>query len=254
LEPVESIYGDQYFFGGGVGYPNYLAEQDLLLEHGRRYARLMQAWMPAGSVLDVGAAAGFVVKGMAQHGWQPFGLEPNAHMATYGREHLDVPLTVGTLESFAADRTFDLITMFQVIAHFRDLRRALHVAASLTRPGGYWLIETWNYRSLLARILGRQWHEWSPPSVLHWFSPQSLVALARQHRMQFVTLGRPSKRLSGDHARSLLKAKLSNSRIARWIGSLLDATIPGEWAIPYPAADLFWILLRSPPAASDQVA
>ncbi len=59
---VRRIYGDQYFFGGGNGYPNYLLEGKILRAHGRRYGRMLARHVKCGSVLDVGAAAGFVLQ------------------------------------------------------------------------------------------------------------------------------------------------------------------------------------------------
>jgi hypothetical protein len=43
--------------------------------------------------------------------------------------------------------------------------------------GRAWIIETWNRDDWVARLLGRHWHEYSPPSVLHWFNPDGLRRL-----------------------------------------------------------------------------
>ena len=61
---VERVYADDYFFGGGAGYDDYLSEAELLRAHGRRYAKRLARFMKPGRVLDVGAAAGFVMQGM----------------------------------------------------------------------------------------------------------------------------------------------------------------------------------------------
>jgi len=243
---VELVYGDHYFSGGGDGYPDYLGEGPLVQAHGRRYGTLLRHYMAPGRVLDVGAAAGFVLRGLQEHGWQGVGLEPNAHMAAYGRTQLGLTMITGDLERYVppADAgTFDLVTMIQVIAHFYDLRQALARAAALTRPGGYWLIESWDYTSWPARLLGENWHEYSPPSVLHWFSPHGLTQLARQFGLTLVARGRPAKRLNGAHAKSLLRYKLqANSAFAFLNRSL--AVIPDDLPIPYPAFDLCWALFR----------
>ena len=243
---VVQIYGDHYFHGGGDGYPDYLAEGALLQAHGRRYGALLQRYLPVGRVLDVGAAAGFVLSGLQTHGWQGVGLEPNAQMADYGRRRLGLTMGTGDLERSplqGSGERFDLVTMIQVIAHFYDLRQALAQAAALTRPGGYWLIESWDYTSWPARLLGENWHEYSPPSVLHWFSPQGLTALAAQFGMTPVASGRPRKDLNGAHAKSLLRHKVQGTAAATLFNRPLDL-IPDEFPIPYPAFDLFWSLFR----------
>ena len=57
---LQQVYGNDYFFGGGVGYPNYLQEISILRQHGRRYGRILARYMAPGRVLDVGSAAGFI--------------------------------------------------------------------------------------------------------------------------------------------------------------------------------------------------
>ncbi|HRO60952.1 MAG TPA: hypothetical protein PK177_17595, partial [Burkholderiaceae bacterium] len=61
---VASTYGDAYFFGGGAGYPDYLAEATIRRDAGRRYATLLEPYLVPGTVLDVGSAAGFVLAGL----------------------------------------------------------------------------------------------------------------------------------------------------------------------------------------------
>ena len=75
---VRNVYGDHYFTGGGAGYPDYLADGELLRERGRGYARLIAGATTPGRVLDIGAAAGFVLQGLCDEGWRGAGIEPNA--------------------------------------------------------------------------------------------------------------------------------------------------------------------------------
>ncbi|MCX7272995.1 MAG: class I SAM-dependent methyltransferase [Burkholderiales bacterium] len=249
---VRSVYGDHYFTGEGAGYPDYLADGELLRERGRGYARLIAGATTPGRVLDIGAAAGFVLQGLCDEGWRGAGIEPNATMAAHARERLGLDVRTGTLEQATGSPTedlpapvdgFDLITMIQVVAHFHDLREALARAQALTAPGGHWLIETWDSASLSARLLGRHWHECNPPSVLHQFSRASLVSLAAQFGMTPVRSGRPARRISGAHAKSLLRHQLGTGALGRLASAAL-AVVPDRVSLPYPADDLFWILLR----------
>lgn len=250
-EHLRHVYGDHYFQASGqhgsAGYADYLSEASLLYAHGWRYAELLKPFVPLGTVLDVGAAAGFILKGLLERGWHGVGLEPNGQMADYGRTHLGLTMVTGDLENSVEMNptrkgSFDLITMIQVIAHFHDLHKALTNAARLTRPGGFWLIESWDRTSWPARILGRYWHEYSPPSVLHWFSPKGLAQLASQFGFVEVARGRPQKWLNGAHAKSLLRYKLPV--FGQHILSLPLSMIPDGLMIPYPNFDLFWMLLQ----------
>jgi SAM-dependent methyltransferase len=241
-EHTNQIYQDEYFKGAPAGYPDYLGEERILLEHGRRYGNLLKQYTEPGIILDVGAAAGFLLKGFQESGWQGIGLEPNSSMASYGRANLGLQMETGSLENFSSSRRFDLVSMIQVIAHFSDIRQALQNAAEVTRNGGFWLIETWDRASWIARVLGEHWHEYSPPSVLHWFSPSGLNRLVAQYGFSEVARGHPEKRINGAHAKYLLEEKLQSLPRGLLQGAL--KIIPDQLAIPYPTFDLFWMLFQ----------
>jgi len=237
---VARVYDDSYFFGGGAGYADYTSEAALLIERGVRYARLAGRYGLSGRLLDVGAAGGFGLEGFLSAGWKGRGVEPNARMCALANDRLGPLVEVGTLESYAGARDFDLVSMVQVVAHFPDVRRALARAAELTRPGGAWLIETWDRESWTARAFGRRWHEYSPPSVLHWFSRGGLRRLAGSFGFSEVAWGRPRRWINFGHARSLLEHKLGEGTLRQLIRPL--RLLPGSLRIPYPGDDLFWVL------------
>jgi SAM-dependent methyltransferase len=147
---VERTYHDRYFRDGAAGYPDYLAEGAILRAHGRRYGELLKRHVRPGRLLDVGAAAGFVLEGFIQAGFDGFGIEPNASMAAHAREKMGLKVFAGTLENYDEDVRFEVVSMIQVLAHFVDPARALERAAALTEAGGCWLIETWNRESWTA--------------------------------------------------------------------------------------------------------
>lgn len=242
-EHAARVYGDDYFFGGAAGYDDYLSEARLLRAHGERYARLLAPHLAPGRVLDVGAAAGFVLEGLLDAGWTGAVVEPNARMALLAHERLGVPAFVGTLEQFESADRFDLVTMIQVVAHFGDLRRAFAAAAAATVPRGWWLVETWNRDDWVARLLGRHWHEYNPPSVLHWFNPAGLRKLASDFGFEQVAVGRPRKRLNAGHAMSLLRFHAAGRRLGA-LATLAESLVPDGLPVPYPFTDLFWALFR----------
>jgi SAM-dependent methyltransferase len=164
-------------------------------------------------------------------------------MAEYASRRFGLDVVAASFEDWGSARAFDLVTMLQVLPHFVDPRGAMVKAARLLRPGGHVVIETWNRASWTARVLGRHWHEYSPPSVLHWFSVGGLTRLARDVGLEPVGRGRPAKWILAGHAKSVLRAKAEGSVVNR---VLLGAArwVPDRVAVPYPAEDLFWMLLR----------
>lgn len=240
---VGCVYSDQYFQGGGAGYPNYLSEAQILRSHSQRYSQILTHYMKPGTILDVGAAAGFVLQGFLDSGWSGRGIEPNPRMADYARIRLGLTVDTGTLEQFQSSDRYDLISMIQVVPHFFGLHKAFQAAAEATKLNGFWLIETWNRESCTARAFGQNWHEYSPPSVLHWFSPAGLQRLAAQYGFREIARGRPAKWINGAHAKSLLRYKLEGSGLGK-IATKMLGIIPKQLLIPYPAEDLFWALFQ----------
>jgi len=240
---VEQEFGDEYFTSGGVGYSDYLNEERLLIHRGSRYARLMAKFSRPGAVCEVGAAAGFGLLGFREAGWQTCGIEPNARMAGYGRQRFDLDVQTIKFEDWQPGVRFDLVTLLQVLPHLIDPAAALCKAASLVRPGGHLLIETWDRGSWTARLFGRHWHEYSPPNVLHWFTRAGLRQLAKHAGFEQVATGRPTKWIDAAHAKSLLEHKSRTSLVNRLAWQAIRL-IPNRLAIPYLADDLFWSLFR----------
>lgn len=233
---VTEIFDDNYFTGGGAGYSDYASEKEMLIERGRMYAKKLEGITHPGRILDVGAACGFLLKGFVDAGWNGIGIEPNRSMAAMARSEVGQNVLPGTLENAQFEERFDLISMIQVVGHLFDPAMAFRRAYDLLNDEGLLLIETWDRTSISARIFGKRWHEYSPPSVVQWFSAKGLSDFLSHIGFERLAGGRPAKWISGGHASSLLKYKLGNKRI-------FDL-IPENMMIPYPAEDLFWAVYR----------
>ena len=171
---------------------------------------------------------------MTNTGWTGEGIEPNAKMAEFGRTQFGLSIRTGTLDTVEFLEPFDAISWIQVLAHFPDPLATFRRADAITKIGGVWLIETWDCESRTAKFLGDSWHEYSPPSVLHWWNPPVLQRTLAPLGYRLRGTGKPQKWIGLRHAKSLLMHKY-RSGLA---GSLLKL-IPDSLAVPYPSEDLF---------------
>lgn len=241
IDEVGQIYDGEYFQGDGLGYLDYLSEANLLRNKGHWYGRLLERYCWPGTVLDVGAAAGFILHGLIDYDWQVRGIEPNERIARVGRYKLRLNITPDTLETLPQGDSYDLVMMVQVLSHFYDLKSALEVANRVTRPGGLWLIETWNRDSWPARLFGKRWRAYQPPATQHWFSPQSLRNIAEAYDFEEVGRGSSKRWVSGPYLRSLVR--YYGGFWAFPLDKLL-AIIPNTWSWSWPVTDRFWVLYQ----------
>ncbi len=240
---LTEVYSDDYFYGGKQGYPNYLESQELLLKAGVRYAKIVGKYRSKGEMLDVGSAAGFILKGFESEGWLCHGIEPNDTMASYGREILKLDIQTGTLESYSTARKFDLVTLIQVVGHFHDLDKALQNVADLLTPDGLALVESWDMKSAVAKLMGRNWQEYSPPSVVHWFSGKTIKQSFEHYGLKLIGSGRPVKKIRMVHALSLLDEKMPNFIYKKSLLGILKKALGGV-NVTYPPIDLKWFLFK----------
>ncbi|MGH2563532.1 MAG: class I SAM-dependent methyltransferase, partial [Ginsengibacter sp.] len=191
----------------------------------------------------IGAAAGFLLKGFENKGWRGTGIEPNNSMVEYGKNEMGVNIKIGTIETVELEDKFDLVILVQVMAHIYDLHSSIKKIYNLLNPDGSVLIETWNKDSITARMFGKNWHEYSPPGTLNYFSKKTLNRLMLQYNFSLAVQGTPKKSIHSKHAKSLIKHKLQESKGLKWMVGI-TAAIPGNIIIPYPSEDLFWALYK----------
>lgn len=249
ISHIDSVYDDAYFFGGGAGYSDYLKEESILRERGRSYATLATKKIGRpGTVIDIGAAAGFLLSGWIEAKWNGIGVEPNASMTEHAKTR-GIDVRCGAFENADLNgvSNVDCVSMIQVISHFIDPTAAITRAYQLLRPGGYLLVETWDRKSIIARVMNSKWHEYSPPSVLHWYTRTSLSRLVSNAGFDAgsIEFGRVFRWIGVEHARSLLDHMATKSRAAAIAKSSL-AVVPSRLALPYPGDDLFWMCCKKP--------
>ena len=162
-------------------------------------------------------------------------------MAEYARRELGRDVNCGTLETVPLAGAFAAVSFVQVLAHLPEPMESFRAADAVTAPGGVWLVETWNAASRTARLLGKAWHEYSPPSVLHWWTPAVLRRTLGTLGYRLRGTGFAQKWIGLGHARSLLEHKYGNGLPTR-----LAKLAPASWKLPYPSEDLFWAVFQKP--------
>jgi SAM-dependent methyltransferase len=186
-EAMTELYGLGYFesdFRCGRSETDSFAEDAFRAENAGLlddFARLG----PAGRLLEVGCAAGWLLKHAAERGWVAQGVELSAAAAAHARS-IGVDVVQGDLfEASLPSASFDLVYMGDVLEHVPDCRRTLAEVARVLRSGGYLYLRGPITTNSMARRLalatmgraGRTIVLREPPYHLWEFTPRPLRRL-----------------------------------------------------------------------------
>jgi SAM-dependent methyltransferase len=173
--------------------------------HTARYRR-MADYLPEspGALLDVGTARGDFLAVMRDLGWEVEGIEPaeeagNPHGLRIHRTDFPGP-------SDLPSRHYDVITAWAVFEHLRDPAAAFTECARMLRPGGRFLLQVPNLRSIWARWALQE----DIPRHLYFFDPSTLRAYGHRAGLKLRNV-RHTTDLFGGSGRSALRLALVRS-------------------------------------------
>jgi 2-polyprenyl-3-methyl-5-hydroxy-6-metoxy-1,4-benzoquinol methylase len=139
--------------------PGYEGSQDSrVLQMRWLIERALRARPGAKTLLDIGAAAGLLVKLAREQGLDAQGVEPSHDLVAAAARLYGVELIQGTVphERLRGAR-FDVVFLADVIEHVPDPVALLRDARELVAPGGVLLVVTPDVASLARRLLGKRW-------------------------------------------------------------------------------------------------
>jgi SAM-dependent methyltransferase len=126
-------------------------------------------------LLDVGANDGYFLS-LLPPGWSVFALEPTA-AAHSDLQKITNEIYIGFLDSknlHLPSNFFDVVCLFDIAEHLRDVKTAMDNLANCLRPGGLAILETGNANCLPAKILKSAWWYYDYIEHLVFFNPKSL--------------------------------------------------------------------------------
>jgi 2-polyprenyl-3-methyl-5-hydroxy-6-metoxy-1,4-benzoquinol methylase len=131
-----------------------------------------------GSLLDIGCALGHFLVIAQEKGWVPYGLERSDYAYHYCQKHYQFPVFNETVEDYSLkDKQYQVITMFDVLEHVLDIRKAMESATKLLEPSGILIINTPNEGGLSRKLMRRYWFHFKPYEHTYYFSAETLTRL-----------------------------------------------------------------------------
>ena len=134
--------GDYFDSGSAIGYKDYTRQAQRHEREAYFLAKRLRRIAPAGHLLEVGCALGFLLNALRNSSWQVEGLDVSTFASYYARTEFGLKVTCGTLEEarFPAE-SFDFIVQKDLLEHVICPRAHLIETHRIMRRGGHlWLI------------------------------------------------------------------------------------------------------------------
>lgn len=213
---LRALYDERYFRSPDptCGYVDYAGDRAPHREKAERLLPVIERHLgglggtktAVGRLLDVGCAHGFTLEVARERGWHVTGVEPAAAVAEQTARRLGVRVEADLWGARFRDRSFDAVTLWDVIEHLPDPRRALLEVARVLKPEGICSVVTPDNGSLAARLLGPRWEERQKmPEHIFFFDRASLAALLRATGFEPLEWGTIGKRMSLDETLTRLR-------------------------------------------------
>ncbi len=191
------------------------------------------------SLLDVGAAAGLLVKLARDRGLEAEGVEPSESLVATAKRLHGVELRKGSIPNAAlAGRRFDAVFLVDVIEHVADPVGLLRSAAELVAPGGILLVVTPDVASHAQKLLGDRWWHFRLAHV-GYFDASSLalaceragLSVARRFRAKwFFRVGYLAERVGRYLPTDALTRRLGRTALgARLLRQVIPLDLHDSW-------------------------
>jgi SAM-dependent methyltransferase len=180
---LRNVPGDlvRYYPASYYDVPSTLAELDGRTADERYKVQLIQRWVAAGRLVEVGPAYGLFARVAQQAGFEVDTIEMDERCCTFLRNVIGVGATRSddVVRALEEQPSADVIAMWHVLEHLPDPWETLASAAARLRPGGILVLATPNPDALQFRLFGRFWTHLDAPRHLHLLSSTSVAERGR---------------------------------------------------------------------------
>jgi SAM-dependent methyltransferase len=199
-------------------------KQNIFKSYLRSFQSLTGSSVKDKAVLDVGCFNGFSLSAIKEYGGVPFGVELQKEAAMEAASRFPGHVLQGDALDFVKfERTFDVITMSDVIEHLVDPFDVISKLRQGLNKGGYLILTTPNTGSFMCRLLGKVWPSYTPIHHINIFNEKNLAEMLQQRGFEVVSIKPLWKKLSLGYVKSILP-HLSPvlGRFSRLIPGFLD--------------------------------
>lgn len=240
------VYDKSYFTGaeGGYGYVDYDSDKEPMIPTFNYYLDLLGKFgQSSGKLFDVGAATGFFLNIAKDRGYEVSGVEMSEYAANLAQKR-GIDVSAGDLLGLKLNQDqFDVITLLDVLEHFKDPVKELLEAKRILKKGGLLVVNSPNGQSLLSRLFRSKWHLVLPPEHLFYFSPENLSAFMKKNGFEVLYSGNIGKKFTLQYVFIMLY-KWQKFKIWNKLSGIFSRGFLSKIYIPINLFDNFFMVLR----------
>lgn len=167
---------DKYYHN--FDYKDSLSAEKVIRSDAKRsLEKISKFFEKKGDLLDVGCGRGYFLDEARKLGWETYGVDASRLVTDYARNKLHLNIFPSNIFSFHLAKTFDLVTLNQVVEHFVNPEELINKCSKFLNSGGLLYIATPNIESISARVLKDDFDHFIPPEHVSYFSELTLKIL-----------------------------------------------------------------------------
>jgi len=137
----------------------------------------------SGKLLDVGSGTGDFLAVAKKFNWKVFGVEPNKEARTLSeKKGVSVCENLTDIQEF----NFDVITLWHVLEHVRDIDSYVSIISRKLKPDGILIIAVPNYKSKDAQHYKKFWAAYDVPRHIWHFSKSGIKRVLEKHNLKLL--------------------------------------------------------------------
>lgn len=160
--------------------------------YARHHLRIIRSFVKSGTLLEIGAGAGYFLDEARKMGLDPYGIEFNPIQANHIRNKLSIPCEESPLNtSIFEGKQFDVVYHCDVISHFFDPISDFKKINEIMKDESFLIFETGNLGEV-DQMYFKHFQRFQYPDHLFFFSTDNLVDLLKKTGFDFVKIYRYS--------------------------------------------------------------
>ncbi len=178
------------YFRKQISYENYKDENvAIAVRNGNNFVKierhklrynLIKKYKPSGSLFDLGAGWGHFMLTGQQLGYDVYGIEISEQPYLYSKNDLKLPVDHIDFFEMKEDKSFDIITMWDVLEHIDKADPFIEKCARINSKNGYIVIQVPQIDSYFAKKYKDEWKMMSLDHV-NYFGKKTITQLLNKH-------------------------------------------------------------------------